>query len=272
MKTKTIFTKIPNNIGTITHENINTKTGETKQVKFSFEDTYRLTCLLFIPCKEDEGGFYNDSTFNQIADFIGNEKEETIKKFVERLKKTDLLKIKEISLGYKIRRNKYYMAKRSTNFRMIGSEILELSDLTNDEKGFLIQLFGICLNGTRECRLTNKMIAEKLGVSAPTITKYTKSLLAKNHLTRLETGYQLMDEYFIIKENNAQAARLLEIEKVKEESDNLKAQFPDNYISLAIDNTNWENILYPTSYYNSLVNGTANLTKPFICESLEIQL
>ena len=138
------------------------------------KDTYRYVCLSFTPTKDNNT--YTDSTFKQIMSLTGDKSEETIKDFVDRLRKSEYIKIETYQTEYQVKRNKYYMKPLEKNYRRISNEIIGM-DLSIAHKGFLIQLFGLCINLTNRTEFTNKEIAARLGLSENTISTYTKKLV-----------------------------------------------------------------------------------------------
>lgn len=152
------------------------------------------------------------------------------------------------------------MRKETVNFRMIGNEIIDL-DLKPAHKGFLIQLFGLCLNNTRRCEFTDSRIANELNVVPSTVGKYTKELMQLGHLKKLKKGYEIQGEYFINAVTQKEKERLEELEFVKQKSEELKYLYPDNYISDIIDNTNWSNVMHPKKYILAIEAGIANFPK-----------
>lgn len=224
----------------------------------NFEDTFRYACLAFTPTKENNS--FTDSTFKQIMWLTKDTSENTIKDFVSRLRKSGFIEIETYNQTVHIKRNKYFMKKETENFRMIGNEIIEL-DLKPAHKGFLIQLFGLCLNNTRRCEFTNTKIAQQLNVVPSTVGKYTKELMQLGHLKKLKKGYEIQGEYFINALTQKEKERLEELEFVKQKSEELKFLYPDNYISEIIDNTNWSNIVHPKKYIQAIEAGVANFPK-----------
>lgn len=233
----------------------------------NFEDTFRYTCLTFTPTKENNS--FTDSTFKQIMWLTKDTSENTIKDFVSRLRKSGFIEIESYFETSHIKRNKYYMKKDTVNFRMIGNEIIDL-DLKPAHKGFLIQLFGLCLNNTRRCEFTDSKIAQELNVAPSTVGKYTKELIVLGHLKKLKKGYEIQGEHFINVITEKEKIRIEELEFVKQKSEELKQLYPNNFISNIIDNTNWNNVLFPKQYILAIEAGVANFPKLEIKNDEEI--
>jgi len=217
-----------------------TTIANTVANKLSSADTYRYTCLTFTPRKNG----YTDSTFKQIAEInINPEPELTIKKFVQRLKLTDILKIEETFFNGK-KRNKYFITDEKINFRMVSSQLLKV-DLQVELKGFLIQLFTLCLNNTFECNLSLNKIVELIKISKPTAGKYLKVLLEKEMVFKTDSGYRLNPLYFLIGKTPKQK----QIEQIFLENKGCE-QLLRRFIK-----TDWKKINRPAEYWLSVVCG-----------------
>lgn len=211
--------------------------------KLSAADTYRYTCLSFTPRKNG----YTDSTFKQIAELNSNEpeSENTIKDFVERLKRLKLMKIVELYTDGK-KRNRYYFPEPEMNFKMISNRILE-AELSVSLKGFLIQLFTITLNNSLEINLSMNKICSLIKISLPTARKYLKELENLQLVSRTENGLLLTDTYFLI--GNEKQNQIDSIEAKISGCDELTDRF---------NRTDWNNIKLPIEYWRSVEGGFTN--------------
>lgn len=219
------YTIVPNNISNILDSG----------------DTYRFTCLLFTPRKDGK----TDSTFKQLAEYINkkdSESEDTVKKFVIRLKESGIIKIDEIRIADK-RRNLFHIPDYQTDFRIIKKELLEL-DINIKLKGFMIQLFSIAINNTFDCNYSLNKIVSLIKVSKPTAQKYLAELVEKEHIIKTDTGYRLSNKYFSI--GNKKDNEIIGIKK------NIK---DCTYLEERFNNTDWNNIANPVEYWRSVEGG-----------------
>lgn len=222
--------------------------------KLNIPDIYRFTCLSFTKDTRKE---YTDSTFEQIKELTKDNSTETVKNFVDRLRKSELITIdtdkttKTTIDGVVkiISRNHYNIPNYQVNFRMIHSSFLEV-DLSIYEKGFLIGMFTLCLNNTKNCQLKQKDIAEKLNIGKSTVSEYLKSLTSKGYIEKFEKGFLLnVKEFLISRFTNKQKEKLQELY--------LLPKFRD-----IIKRTNWETVRNIDNYILSIESGTININKP----------
>lgn len=216
--------------------------------KLDAGDTYRFTCLTFTPRKEG----YTDCTFKQLAEYINPfipESIETVKSFVTRLKKKEIIKIEEVWINGK-RRNKYYIVNPASNFKMIKKELLEV-DLSVQLKGFMIQLFSITVNNTYEVNLPISKIVTLIKTSKPTAIKYMRELIEGGYITETPNGYKLSNKYFDI------GACMFD-KIIKEIEDSIEGC---EYLEMRFKLTDWENIKNPEAYWRSVVAGYTSKQK-----------
>lgn len=205
------FTKIPTNISE----------------KLNFEDVYRFTCLFLTPTPKG----YTDSTFEQIKELTKDNSVNTVRNFISRLKDSDIIRILPFTFnGY--RRNQYYLSEYP-NFRMISKDILNL-ELDNKYKGFLIALFGNCLNNTKVCNLKYQDLADKMSTSLSTVKRYVKLLTELGLIIKTDSGLVINSDCFLI--NNKEVNTVLELIK----------GFPENH---KVHSINWETITNPIRYF-----------------------
>lgn len=174
-------------------------------------DTYRFTCLSLSATKDNYT--YTDYTFKQIGEITNKnspESEDTIKGFVQRLKKSGIIKIQETRLN-KLKRNIYYFPNINERFIIVNKEIMDL-DLELVLKGFLIQLFTVVINGTYECNLSAEDIISRIKISKNSYYKYMKELIKAELITKTDKGFRIENKYF----NAGKSTREKEIILVKE--------------------------------------------------------
>ena len=174
-------------------------------------DTYRYTCLSLSATKDDYTT--TDYTFKQIGELTNKRKpesEDTIKSFVQRLKKSGIIDIQETRIN-KMKRNIYHFPNINDRFIIINKEILEL-ELDITLKGFLIQLFTLVINGTYECNLSSEDIISRINVSKNSYYKYMNELIKAELVTKTDKGFKIDSRFF----NAGKSAREKEIILVQE--------------------------------------------------------
>ena len=174
-------------------------------------DTYRFTCLSLSATKDNYTS--TDYTFKQIGEITNKkapESEDTIKGFVQRLKKSGIINIQETRIN-KLRRNIYYFPDINERFIIVKKEIMDL-DLEVELKGFLIQLFTVVINGTYECNLSAEDIISRIKISKNSYYKYMKELKKAELIIKTDKGFRIESKYF----DAGKSAREKEIILVKE--------------------------------------------------------
>ncbi len=208
-------------------------------------DTYRFTCLTFTPRKDG----YTDSTYKQIGHYINQQKpesEDTIRGFVKRLKESGVIKIERFIKDGK-KRNKYFIEKPETNFRMIKKELLDI-DLSVKLKGFMIQLFTITTNNTLVVPLSINKLVKLIKVSKPTAIKYLKELKELELVKKIEAGYELTSRFFKIGAES----------EVKKIAESIKGC---DYLESRFNSTDWSKIVNPLDYWRKVEAGVIGMKK-----------
>lgn len=206
-----------------------------------FKDTYRYFCLSLTPHKSG----YTDSTFEQIKNITGDNSLETIKDFVDRLRKSNYIKVETVFLN-EVRRNHYHLKINKEGFRMIESSFLNVG-LDMAHKGFLIQLLGMCFGLTLTCSLTQTEIASRMKVSRQTVSTYIKKLIELGFINKNGKELTIICDSFIseTKFNNQVKERIIKLAEIEQ-------------FKVIISNTKWENINNPTEYLNKMEMGLFN--------------
>ena len=151
--------------------------------KFSPNDLYTITGI-YLTANDK---YITDSTYEQIASSTGQSLSYIKDYFMPRLKNTKLCtQIQSFTIG-NLRRKRYYLPKPTENFRIIKKEVLTDTNITSEEKGFIIALYCNCVNNSFNLSLSSwKFWESKIKVSKSTFYKLKKSLVSRGYLRRLE--------------------------------------------------------------------------------------
>lgn len=144
---------------------------------------------------------FSDLTFEQIEQYSGVT---NVKRIIPEIK--DLFaKIKQVNLSGNKKRNIYFF-KEEDSFIYIDNKFLTFNDKKEIKvKAFIILLKCLCISGTNLCKFSKSEIANKTGLSRPTINKYINEAIKSNLLKVVEDGLLITNSFIIpdyIKEDN----------------------------------------------------------------------
>lgn len=144
--------------------------------KFSPNDLYTITGI-YLTANDK---YITDSTYEQIASSTGQSLSYIKDYFMPRLKNTKFCtQIQSFTIG-NLRRKRYYLPKPTENFRIIKKEVLTDTNITSEEKGFIIALYCNCVNNSFNLSLSSwKFWESKIKVSKSTFYKLKKSLVSR---------------------------------------------------------------------------------------------
>ena len=149
---------------------------------FSPNDLYTLIGLYFTA----NSNYSTDSTYLQIADITKQSFSYIKDNFIPRLEKSGFCDRIEFFTQERLKRKRYFLPHPQTNFRIIQKEVLENTDLTSEEKGFIIALYCNTVNNSFNLTMSWKFWEEKIKVKKSTFYKIRKSLINKGYLKKLE--------------------------------------------------------------------------------------
>ena len=204
--------------------------------KLSAPDLYRYTCLSIQP--RTEKNTMTDSTFLQIAE-LSLDPVRTIEKFAKRLRDTDVCFVNEANTPDS--RRYVYTFPKHYNYRMVSADFIRMDMGISKKqqvvlKGFLIQLFSICVNNTKVTHYNISEMTSKLNskgerimkTSRNSASKYLKELIELGYVIKLDKGYKINCEHLWIKDyskrikilrEDPKCARIMDTTKMDEIAD-----------------------------------------------------
>ena len=118
----------------------------------------------------------------QLSSLTGVSEEYISNYFYPRLKRSGFVAHRCIQEQPLVKRNHFYLPNPTENFRFIRKEFFFDRSISPEEKGVMIGLYGLCLNGTFRYDLPDQRVWETLRISKNTFKKYRNSLIDKNIL------------------------------------------------------------------------------------------
>lgn len=125
---------------------------------------------------------HTDITISQLSSLTGVSEEYISNYFFPRLKRSGFVAHRCIQEQPLVKRNHFYLPNPTENFRFIRKEFFFDRSISPEEKGVMIGLYGLCLNGTFRYDLPDQRVWETLRISKNTFKKYRNSLIDKNIL------------------------------------------------------------------------------------------
>lgn len=156
------FTIIPNEAGSI----------------FKPTDLYTLTCMYLTT----NNNYCTDITREQLAKITGLSFSYIKDKFLPRLKQSNFCTIETYKETPTKSRNIYKLSEPKINYKIVQKGVIEDSNLTPQEKGFLIALHTTSFNNSYDCGLSENTIIKKINTSKNTYYKYKNILLHKGYI------------------------------------------------------------------------------------------
>ena len=145
--------------------------------KLSSNDLFVFT-VLSLTAHDDNT---TDVTYEQLTGFTGKSIGYIKDHFAKRLESSGLCTIEGFVRAGN-RRKRYTLPSVTDNFRIIRREILEDSNLSSEDKGFLIALYCISVNNTFNMGLSGTQAIKKLGISRTAYYKHLKALQEKGYI------------------------------------------------------------------------------------------
>lgn len=125
---------------------------------------------------------HTDITISQLSSLTGVSEEYITNNFYPRLKRSGFISYRCIQEQPLVKRNHFYLPNPTYNFRFIRKELFFDRTISPEEKGVMIGLYCICINGTFRYDLSDQRVWESLGISKNTFKKYRNSLIDNNIL------------------------------------------------------------------------------------------
>lgn len=130
----------------------------------------------------DASYLYTNITVNQLSALTGVSEDYISNNFYPRLKRSGFIRYRCIQEQLLVRRNHFYLPNPTHNFRFIRKELFFDRTISPEEKGVMIGLYCICINGTFRYDLSDQRVWESLGISKNTFKEYRNSLIDNNIL------------------------------------------------------------------------------------------
>ena len=127
----------------------------------------------------DASYLYTNTTVHQLSVLTGVSEDYISNNFYPRLKRSGFIRYRCIQEQPLVKRNHFYLPNPTQNFRFIRKELFLDRAISPEEKGIMIGLYGLCLNGTFRYDLSDQRVWESLGISKNTFKKYRNSLIDK---------------------------------------------------------------------------------------------
>ena len=150
---------------------------------FKPKDLYLLAGMyLSSSYQKNSDVLHTDITISQLSSLTGVSEEYISNYFYPRLKRSGFVAHRCIQEQPLVKRNHFYLPNPTENFRFIRKEFFFDRSISPEEKGVMIGLYGLCLNGTFRYDLPDQRVWETLRISKNTFKKYRNSLIDKNIL------------------------------------------------------------------------------------------
>ena len=133
-----------------------------------------------------------------------------------RLKNTKFCtQIQSFTIG-NLRRKRYYLPKPTENFRIIKKEVLTDTNITSEEKGFIIALYCNCVNNSFNLSLSSwKFWESKIKVSKSTFYKLKKSLVSRGYLRNKIVGINKLTDATILTYKDLEGMTIIKLKDYK---------------------------------------------------------
>lgn len=125
---------------------------------------------------------YTNITVHQLSALTGVPEDYISNNFYPRLKRRGFISCRCIQEQSLVKRNHFYLPNPTHKFRFIRKEFFFDRSISPEEKGIMIGLYCLCINGTFRYDLSDQRVWEALGISKNTFKKYRNSLIDKNVL------------------------------------------------------------------------------------------
>lgn len=171
--------------------------------KLDLLETYLFYCLaLCSDCYTMESYIKQDNLTN----FYGIEKTDQIREWLHKFESLELVRIDKFNIRGqygKFIRCSYQLA--TEHYVLITNKLYD-EPISRELKGFLILLKCKCLNGTNTTLYSQNKLAEELGLSKGTVSKYINEAEEKGYVKRDEKGIHLLREDIFLITSESQLA------------------------------------------------------------------
>ena len=144
----------------------------------------------------------------KLAAFYGITKEEQIGKWLHKFEDMRLIKIHSNLIKGKYGTFSRYEYELDTEHYVLIGNTLYDEPISRELKGFLVLLKCKCLNGTNTCKYSQKMLAEELGLSTSTISRYIRQATELGYVKKDKKGIHLLDKDIFLITSETQIAIL----------------------------------------------------------------
>lgn len=171
--------------------------------KLDLLEAYLFYCLaLCSDCYTMESYIKQDNLTN----FYGIEKTDQIREWLHKFESLGLVRIDKFDIRGqygKFNRCSYQLA--TEHYVLITNKLYD-EPISRELKGFLILLKCKCLNGTNTTLYSQNKLAEELGLSKGTVSKYINEAEEKGYVKRDEKGIHLLREDIFLITSESQLA------------------------------------------------------------------
>ena len=171
--------------------------------KLNLLETYLFYCLaLCSNCNTMESHIKQDNLTN----FYGIKKTDQIREWLHKFESFGLVNInKSVVHGQYGIFNRCSYELDTEHYVLITNKLYD-EPISKELKGFLILLKCKCLNGTNTTLYSQNRLAEELGLSKGTISKYINEAEEKGYVKRNKKGIHLLREDIFLKTSESQLA------------------------------------------------------------------
>lgn len=143
-----------------------------------------------------------------LANFYGIKKTDQIREWLHKFESLGLIRIDKSDIyGQYGKFNRCSYQLDTEHYVFITNKLYD-EPISRQLKGFLILLKCLCLNGTNTTLYSQNRLAEELGLSTGTVSKYMKEAKEKGYVKKDEKGIHLLNEDLFIITSESQLAKI----------------------------------------------------------------
>ena len=171
--------------------------------KLNLLETYLFYCLaLCSDCNTMESYIKQDN----LTDFYGIKKTDQIREWLHKFESLGLVSIDKFDVyGQYGKFNRCSYRLDTEHYVLIANKLYN-EPISKELKGFLVLLKCKCLNGTNTTLYSQNKLAEELGLSKGTISRYMNEAIENGYAKRDKKGIHLLREDIFLKTSESQLA------------------------------------------------------------------
>lgn len=167
------------------------------------QETYLLYCLaLCSDCNTMESYIKQDN----LTDFYGIKKTDQIREWLHKFDSLGLVSIDKFDVYGQYGKFNRCSYRLDTKHYVLITNKLYNEPISKELKGFLVLLKCLCLNGTNTTLYSQNKLAEELGLSKGTISRYMNEAIENGYVKRDKKGIHLLREDIFLITSESQLA------------------------------------------------------------------